>query len=189
MTEPTINIEVKDWLDEYMAEELDLSDAEKMVEACVKHKIHPLKMARLATIARWREEADPEFWPAPKPQLNTGGATFWSGYLSQQMATAKMPNGKERTVRRFVAPVPEDLEGEAPEGTEAIPADEPYLAEFSDQLGADRALDFLLKKVPGYIMGRMKIIGAVLGRKGILEAAEMLHNKIDEIVGVLIGEQ
>ena len=165
-----INIDVTDWKQEYDETELQILSEEDLLELATK--LHPAKVARLYIISREQKLSPDELLPANKPLFQTGAAAALSGFIARQKKSTVMPNGKEFEVREYVGTVKED--GEL--------SFEPFVKIESEE-GLKRALDYLLNTVPGYIMGRLKIIAASGG--DVEEAAELLKDKIDDMVKIL----
>ena len=181
-----INIDVTDWADEYQREEPNLSTEEMAFVAAMRAGYKPQQMGRLLAIARHREES--EFAPPPKPMLNMGYAFDWTQRLVRQKDTATLPSGKEIEVNRFVNEVLEHPQNDGDDGQEfdaEVTAPEVKgIVQWDDPAALDRAIKYLLERVPGYIYGRLKIIAANGG--DVQGVANMLCDKIQEMVQRLV---
>lgn len=176
-----LQIDITDWDEEYQAEEVDLSTKEAMIEAQIKHNYHQAKVGRMYCAARERGQAEPEILPPNKSCLNAALACAWLQVLAREKTALIMPNGSIRDVRTFVLPVPE--EEEEPDEN---PTDEgPHLAQCTSSRAIERACDYLLKRVPGYVMGRLALIAQDEAR--LKSAVEALHAKIDELYAELVN--
>lgn len=165
-----IKIDVTDWQEEHDESEVQLLTEEDLVK--LSTKMHPAKIARLYIISREKKLAPDDLLPANKPLFQTGAAAALSSVIARQKKSTTLPNGKEFEVREYVGVVKEEDEISF----------ETFVKVESEE-GAKRALDYLLNTVPGYIMGRLKIIAASGGN--VDDAAEQLKDKIDEMVRIL----
>jgi hypothetical protein len=165
-----IKIDVTDWQEEHDKAELQILTEENLLE--LSTKMHPAKIARLYIISREKKLAPDDLLPANKPLFQVGAAAALSSVIARQRKSTILPNGKEFEVREYVGVVKEEDETSF----------ETFVKVESEE-GVKRALDYLLNTVPGYVMGRLKIIAASGG--DVEEAAEQLKDKIDEMVKIL----
>lgn len=184
MTKTLIKIDVTDWAEEHDRIEPDVSTEDKLTGLITGGKVSIPQAARLGIIARERGLAPDDILPANKPLLMTGAAKHISSVIASKHIEAQTPSGNTYTVREFVAPVREgeddQLNNDTLEG-DVTPSPEPEtFASSQSEEGNGRAWNYLLKRVPGYIYGRLKIIAVNGG--DVKEAAEELKNKIDELV-------
>jgi hypothetical protein len=200
--EPVITIKVGDWATEYHEVEPNISGEDDLVGLVTKQKMNTAKAARLGLMAREFGNAPADILPENKPLLNSGAAVAVSSLIARRHVEAQTPSGNTYSVREFVAPVrddasddpweypldsPEGWEGEDHEGSDTLflsvsppsPSDESYAPVQSEE-ASGRAWDYLLKRVPGYIYGRLKIVAVNGG--DVKAAAEELKGKIDELV-------
>lgn len=184
--EPSIVIPVGDWDEEYLKEEPDISSEDSLISLLQTTKYGPQKIGRLAIMARERGAAPEDIISANKLLLNAGAAVEVSAKAAAHKRKVELPDGREIEVREFVAPVREKGEGHFEGDTQATdaspspqPDNEPFVSVISDT-ARTRALDYLLKIVPGYIYGRLAIIAANGG--DVHAAADALKAKIDEVV-------
>lgn len=183
--EPVITIKVGDWAEEYQAAEPQITSEDDLVALVAEQGMSTSKAARLAIMGREFGAIPEGVMPENKPLLMTGGAKAVSDMIVRRRKEVKLESGKTISVREFVAPVrEEEIEDENP--TVILASGNPYpsLPEtFAPVIGKearDRALDYLLKVVPGYIMGRLEIIAANGG--DVPAAANQLKALIDEMV-------
>jgi len=173
-----ININVTDWQDEYMDAEPVLINERAAIETQQRDGIGPHKMGRLLVVGREMGQAPSEILPPCKSLLNIGAAYKWSQLLAERKTTATLSDGRELEVREFVADVRQDTEeGEDPE---------PFAApvRYDDPKAIERARDYLLNRVPGYVYGRLAIIAANGG--DVAGAADGLKAAIDGMVARLV---
>lgn len=181
----TIKIPVEDWNQEFLQEEPNLTGENSLIDLRLQG-VHPAKIGRLAIIARERGVAPDDILPANKLLLNTGAALEISTAIAARKRTVETADGKEIEVREFVAPVREEEEGhhtydnqDNSASPSPLPDNTAIISVLSDTARA-RALDYLLKIVPGYVYGRLAIIAVNGG--DVAAAADSLKGKIDEMV-------
>ena len=185
MTKTLIKIDVTDWAVEHDQIEPSVTGEDDLIALVTKQGRSTAQVARLAIIARERGLAPTNILPENKPLLNAGAAVDISSKIARRMKEAQLPNGNTLTVREFVAPVrEEEEEGQLANDTQNVlapssPLPETFVSVESPE-ARGRALDYLYKIVPGYIMGRLKIIAISGG--DVKAAADELKNKIDEMV-------
>jgi hypothetical protein len=183
-----IKIEVNDCADEYRNTEPDLSSEDSLVSLFTKPGWTTPKLARAVIGARVLGINPVDYLPANKPLFLTGTGVAIAQVVSKRHIEAQTPSGNTYTVREFVAPVREEgedddqLSGDTQESDVTLsPSSEPEsYAPVQSEEGKGRAMDYLLKRVPGYIYGRLKIIAVNGG--DVKAAAEELKGKIDELV-------
>lgn len=185
--EPEIRIKVGDWAAEYHEVEPSIGDEDDLVTLMTKQKMSTPKVARLAIMAREFGNAPADILPENKPLLNSGAAVALSSVIARRHVEAQTPSGNTYSVREFVAPVREEgEEGQAVNDThkQSVPSPSPLTDEsfvpVQSEEAKGRAWDYLLKRVPGYIYGRLKIVAVNGG--DVKAAAEELKVKIDELV-------
>lgn len=178
-----IKIDVTDWAIEHDQVEPDVSNEDKLIGLVTQGGMSTAKAARLGIIAREKGNAPEDILPANKPLLMTGGAVAISSVIARRHKEVQLENGKTFSVREFIAPVGENEEGHQQSDTHERSAPSPLPETFVSVLSPEartRALDYLYKVVPGYIMGRLKIIAVNGG--DVQAAANELKAKIDEMV-------
>lgn len=205
-----ISIDVTNWLDEYMQEEVNVSTLEALIDRATQDRMTAKQLSRLVIVARERGEIDDDdMLPANKALLNTGGALSVNMMMSQQKRRIET-NGKTYLVRELIAPVRDsyaadetqaeqasqvadethtrrahtfDSEAGVTPKMEPTPPDTPYLVRLGSPEALRRAELYLERRVPGYIMGRLLVIKESGG--DVEAAGDMLKEKIDEMVGEL----
>lgn len=184
MTKTTLlKIDITDWVEEHDQAEPSITTEDDLIKLVTENKRTTAQAFRMATAARERGLAPADILPANKLILQTGGILNVNGLIARRMKEVQLANGSTTTVREFVAPVREEEEGHSVCDTQKISAPSPLLEFYvstQSKEGNGRALDYLLKIVPGYIMGRLKIIAANGG--DVAAAADALKAKIDEMV-------
>ncbi len=190
-TKNYLKIDVTDWAIEHDEIEPQISNEDDLIGLAIRPGMNTAKVARLAIISRERGNAPADILPANKPLLNSGGAVAISTKIAQRHKEVQLKNGKTLTVREFVAPVRDEDEGQATDDAQVANAPSPlpetlrhaqdatFVNVQSDE-AKGRALDYLYKIVPGYIMGRLKIIAVNGG--DVKAAADELKARIDEMV-------
>lgn len=183
-----IVIEVEDWRAEYSRDEITVQTIEDVRALATQKGWHPAKIARMCIVLREFGGLPADIIPTNKAMLQTGAAAAVHGIINTAKQFATMPNGTQWVVRSIVLPVAiedeDDEEEEKLEPETAKPAEIAVTLENDPQEALERATTYLLNRVPGYIMGRLKIIAAVKG--DIKEAALQLHRRIDELVAELV---
>ena len=185
-TKNFIKIDVTDWAIEHDQIEPNISDEDRLIGLVTQAGMSTAKAARLGIIAREKELAPEDILPANKPLLNSGAAVALSSVIARRHIEAQTPSGNTYSVREFVAPVREEGEDdqmlrETQSNSVTPPSltDESYAPVHSEE-AKGRAWDYLLKRIPGYIYGRLKIVAVNGG--DVKAAADELKAKIDELV-------
>lgn len=182
-TKTLIKIDITDWVDEHDQAEPKISTEDDLIKLVTENKRTTAQAFRMATAARERGLAPADILPANKLILQTGGVLNINSLIARRMKEVRLANGSMTTVREFAAPVREEEEGQLTCDTQQGRAPSPSLEFFTPSLseeGNERAVDYLLKRVPGYVYGRLKIIAANGG--DVAAAADALKTKIDEMV-------
>lgn len=178
-----LKIDVTDWTIEHDEIEPQLTGEDDLVSLVTRTGVSTAKAARLAIISREKGNAPADILPENKPLLNSGGAVAVASAITRRMKEIQLENGKTFSVREFVAPVREEEEGQGVDDTQTPAAPSPLTESFVSVQSPEartRALDYLYKIVPGYIMGRLKIIAVNGG--DVRAAADEVKAKIDEMV-------
>lgn len=181
----TVTIPINDWGNEYAEVEPKLLDQEDLVELLKQPHFSASKIGRLAIVARERGDAPQDIIPGNKLLLNAGAAVEISSIAARRKTTVELADGREIEVREFVAPYRDDevdrlANDNQDMGVNPSPDDYDGFVPVHSTVANTRATNYLLKKVPGYIYGRLAIIAANGGE--VQEAAELLKDKIDEMV-------
>ncbi len=176
-----IKIDVTDWAVEHDEIEPDVSSEDKLVELSTKY--HTIKLARMAIIAREKGLMPEGIMPPNKVVLQSGAWLRISSLIKRRVSEKELPNGKTVEFREFVGVV-RDEDGQNTGDTLSAHADSSlttdlYVHAESDE-GLERAIDYLLKRIPGYVYGRLVTIAANGG--DVRKAADELKGKIDELV-------
>ncbi len=176
-----IEIEAKDWEEEHDEVEPDISTADKLVELSTKYSTP--KVARMAIVAREKGLMPNDILPANKPLFQSGAWLAVSSLIKRRVEEKELPNGKTVEFREYVGVV-RDEDGHVVSDALLNSADSSlttdlYVHAESDE-GLERAIDYLLKRIPGYVYGRMCIVAANGG--DVRKAADELKGKIDELV-------
>lgn len=183
MSELTIYIPIGDWEEEYVDIECDVTSADAII-ARLEEGISGPQAARLAIVAREREEAPGDILSGNKLLLNNGAAADISAMVGNRRKKVELENGAIVSIREWVAAVPksEDEDDERDQlSLEETPVDDgTELVHWQSEKATRRAWDYLLNKVPGYAYGRLAIIAANGG--DVRDAANQLVDKITEMV-------
>ena len=176
-----IKIDVTDWAVEHDEIEPDVSSEDKLVELSTKY--HTIKLARMAIIAREKGLMPEGIMPPNKVVLQSGAWLRISSLIKRRVKEFELPNGNTVEVREFVGAVKDEndhVHGDALDSDvdSSFTADL-YVHSESDE-GLGRAIDYLLKRIPGYVYGRLVTIAANGG--DVRKAADELKGKIDELV-------
>ncbi len=176
-----IEIDVTDWAAEHDEIEPDVSSEDKLVELSTKY--YTTKLARMAIIAREKGLMPEGIMPANKVVLQFGAWLRISSLIKRRVSEKELPNGQTVEYREYVGAV-RDEDGQTVNDALDMCADSPlttdlYVHAESDE-GLERAIGYLLKRVPGYVYGRLVTIAANGG--DVRKAADELKSKIDEIV-------
>ena len=182
-----LNIPIGDWIILALHEEVDIQNPEDLLALVQKYST--ADVARMAMALRHLGRSPETILPANKMLLEQGGRAAVSAAVSAQARMkAKTAKGKEEDVRTHVGPQEVfggDKAGEDEE-TDGETQEQPTTWVSSlDPEGVRITTDYLLKRIPGLIRGRFKILainGVPLG-----PIAETLKEKIDEMVVELKG--
>jgi hypothetical protein len=193
--EPTLKIPIGDWMKEFVREEVDVSSEEKIIELATKEKMPTSQIARLVIVAREAGYAPDEIIPPNKLILNAGASASIQQIIATRYRELEIANNKTVKVREFVAPVrevmtrteePEEVElsteqviGE-PETQPQQQPTEPGFVNVQTDEACQRAIDYLLGRIPGYVYSRLAIV-AVNGGE-VVQVAERLKAEIDRVV-------
>lgn len=179
-----IQIDIADWCDEFFRAEVDLSDPDKLAEIAAKYTA--AQLSRMAVVAHQLGQAKKRYLPENKPLFATGAHLHTAQLLASREKSVQLANGSNITIREFVGPVRGEDDHVASDNHEAnvtspepLDFDQPFVMGQSQQ-GLERALEYLHRRVPGYVMGRLKLIAANGG--DVKAEAEVLKAKIDEMV-------
>jgi hypothetical protein len=187
-----ISIDVSDWHQELLREEEMPKTVDDLLTLAVERGFPTQKLARHFIVARELGEADSDELPNNKDLLQDGGTNNITQAFARRMREIELENGYKARVRAIVGGVPL-LEREAEDNDATV-------HEFAVDLGGDsesldwvavdnpeaakRAWKYLERRVPGHIMGRLKILA--VGNGDVQAAADMLHDKIAEMVALLV---
>lgn len=184
MTKATfLKIDVTDWAVEHDEIEPQITGEDDMVNLATRPGMTTAKVARLAIISRAKGNAPANILPENKPLLNSGAAQAVAQVVVRRHIEAQLPNGNMTTIREFLAPVREEEEGQEIDDTHTIVAPSPLSESFAPALseeGKKRAMDYLFKRVTGYIYNPLKTIAVNGG--DVRAAADELKDKIDKMV-------
>ena len=168
-----VETDVTDWDDDFEAKEPDVMTNEQIIERRMEG-MHSAEAGRLAYIAHLRGLTEGDFLPASKYLIQLALV----GEINKKTSKKKrveLANGKSVDIREYVAPVENENDDEAQEENVAI-------VDSGSEQGVKEAVAYLLKRVPGYIYGRLAII-AKSGNEGDVEKyADELKDIIDDIV-------
>lgn len=182
MSNPVIEIPYRDWLEEYMRDEPDVSTEEKLIEAlkCATSA----KVARWAIVARERGDAPQNLLKPNKLLLYAGGQADIASKYAAQKRRVQLENGREINVRAYVGPVPKEEEEQADFETTVeagvVQDDNLFLVEALSVQGCERALYYLRKVVPGHVWGRLEIVA--INRGDVQGVAQELIGEIEKMV-------
>jgi hypothetical protein len=142
-------------------------------------------IARMTIAARQLGQSPAEIMQPNKLLLQCGGAVDIVSRIAAEKREIELKNGKKVQVRSYVAPVRQDDGDEDGNGLRfdsdgvELP-EEIAFVDVDTQAASDRALDYLLTRVPGYVYGRLAIIAANGG--DVRKAADTLIDKVEEMV-------
>lgn len=137
-----IKVDVTDWEQEYIQEETQILIEDDLVK--LSTQMPASKVARMYLVSREKKQSPDDLLRPNKVLLNVGGATDLASVIVRRKKDVTLSNGKEFQIREYVGSGAEDEE-------------DTFVKVESDE-AAKRALDYLLNIVPGYVMGRLKII-------------------------------
>lgn len=206
--QPVLTIPIGEWMREYVREEIDVSTEEKIVELATKDKMPTSQIARMVIIAREAGAAPEKIIPPNKLLLNAGGAASIQQIIATRYRELEIANNKTVKVREFVAPVREvytqvkadeiqpinelvvpmlDLEEREITEMEESPVNQPEnetgFVTVQSEAACQRAIDYLLGRIPGYVYSRLAIVA--VNRGEVAQIAERLKTEIDRVVGEL----
>lgn len=173
-----IEIEVPDWYEEHQTEEPTIKSEADLI--ALAQKMSSVKVGRLAIMSRHLGLSPTNIIPGNKLILQAGSAYQISALIASQKTKAQLPNGNEINVREFVAPVRDDDQNLNDNQKANVTPSPEFFTPVISEVSRDRALDYLLKRVPGYVMGRLEVIAVNGG--DVKAAAVELKARIDEMV-------
>lgn len=165
-----INIDITDWNEEHKEKEPNVSSHKEIIERS-KEGLGPSELARMTIVARELDLAPENIIASNKVNLMVGGAAQISK-IKTGKKEAKLKNGNTVNMREYTCPV---------EGGE-----DDVLVESETKAGYDNAVNYLLNVVPGYIVGRLRIIANYSGNGDVEHYAELLIEKIRSAVKELV---
>jgi hypothetical protein len=168
-----IDIDITDWNEEYLSNQFSVVTVDDIIEYA-KDGIKPMLMGRTVIVAREREETNPGIIDDNKHCLNRGAAINISHMISRRMKELNTENGKSIKVRELVC------------ATEQSKLK--VVVDSTTKEGCDNAISYLLNNIPGYIRGRLAIVGLALGAEGVREYANKLIGIIGEIEEEIISK-
>lgn len=188
-----VEIDVTPEVEDYRRNEYEI----KTIEDAIKLRLSGAKLYEVAKIliaSKKLGELEKDTLPEDKWLYENGVKVKYASIEASRMRMAKMPNGKELEVREFVASVDQvldDTQSASVNGKELesvqlerdTHTSDDALLSSSDPAAVQRALDYLEIVVPGYVMGRLKIIAEHNG--DYKKAAERLIEKVREMVKVI----
>jgi len=180
--EPMITILYQDWLEEFIANEPDVSDEDAIIRE-LKEKGHKsAEVARFTIVARERGEAPENILPPNKLLLMAGARLSIAGISRRKVAV--QIEDKILNIRELVA-VPRE-EGE-PDSDEAASHQPPERAQqwvgYTDERALDGAEYYLLNTLNGHIWSRLVILAA--GKRDFELIADKLMVQIQAMVDTL----
>jgi hypothetical protein len=189
---------------QYLANEPDVETLDKAVQTMLQERKTVPQMAMQVLVAEALGHTTEEIIGTPKVVLRAGASRRFSDRVAALHCTKNAPNGREIQVRELVMHVSEPEFEEDEEGDIDVPIQDSLATELSIEkeqeavvdevdypvsidhpLALDRAKRYFDRNVPGYIMGRLKIIAANGTRQEVEDAAEQLKVKIDAMVAQL----
>jgi len=187
-----VPINIQPWENEYLEEEPEISGVDSLVELRKKHPSG--KTARMLGAAQARGDLPERLTKMDVLLYQTGIEVDVASQITARMRTVRLENGREIHVRSLVGSPPGDYESEDPDedstefDAETSTDGDGYggddnLGLMVDMMSEDaqnRALRFLTRNVPGYVMGRLKIIAA--NRGDVRAAAQELIGRIWQMV-------
>ena len=173
-----IKFGIGDWHEEYSQAEIDISDADKLATEATHYTA--AQLARMAVVAHQLRHAKKRYLPENKPLFATGAHLHTAQLLANRERAVTLENGRDITIREFVGPVRGDDDHDCDDTQDArVTPPEPFVNAVSE-MGLMRATDYLRKRVPGYVKGRLKLIAANGG--DVRAEAEILKALIDAMV-------
>lgn len=176
----------------YLEEEPNTDTARDSIHYMINRKIHPATMAQHVLIAETVGNTKQEIIGTPKVVLKAGAAARYSNLLNGLKTEGHTPSGNPVQVREIVRAVVGVTEEEPEEDDTPVDKDKPRMLPddrmpvfVTNHLAAQRALQYLKRKVPGYVQGRLAILAVAEGEEAVRNAAYELKMAIDAIVEVL----
>lgn len=150
-------------------------------------------MAQHVLVAETLGNTKQEIIGTPKVVIKAGAAARYHNLIGTFKTKCNTPSGNPVQVREVVLAVSE-IEEEEPEEDDGVQVDndKPRMLPddrmpvfVTDRLAAQRALQYLKRKVPGYVQGRLAILAVTEGEESVRNAAHDLKMAIDAIVEML----
>jgi len=166
-------IPIPDWERELGETEASIETDDDVIQ-CIADGLHPAQIGRIAIAAAELTGSRAAVLATNKRLLQQGASTKIAQLAAaQRQEITRVSDGRKFNVRRFVGSV-RDADNDQ-EDTSAT-----GYVELKDPQALPRAERYFLRRVPGYIAGRLRTIAALGG--DVAEIADALKDKIDEIV-------
>ena len=189
MAKLIIGIDVTDWRDECMREEVTLLTEDDLVALVTELGYTTGEAARFGVVQEEMSIMPEGIMKPRKLQLYAGARQNITTMIASRKTEIEAPNGKMFEARTWLG-IPRrkaDDDGNGAElSREAIEAmGERSFVVFDSQAALERAIYFITDILPGHIFERFKQIVAAGG--DVQAAAAVLHDKVDELVERLVS--
>lgn len=193
-----VKIDISDWRDDSFKDEAVIDtarDVAALAESVAVGTTPLQKATRAAAVVHALGLVPERYLPEDKLMYYVGAYGAVSARVSGMRREFETKSGKKYSVRLGVAPVPDREDGDDGEADGdglAFEATSP-IGKYSDEDAGNyvsidgdrpealqRSLDYLDKRIPGYVFGRLKIVAACGG--DVRGAADVLKARIDELV-------
>lgn len=179
-----ITINIDDWKDETLRAEETPKNVDDLVNLALEQGYLSPQLFRMYAYLREAGIAEPDALPDNKTLLQGGGTVA----LDRRFVTYKKIveiNGKQFNARAMVGPHSTKSES-GEEDAEDVEDEEPNTWQSTGTPeAADLAWRYIERRIPGLIWGRLLVLADSKG--DVKGAANMLHDKIDEMVELLVN--
>jgi len=174
-----ITINIDDWRDETLQAEEMPKNLDDLVSLALEQGYLSPQLFRMYAYCREAGIAEPDVLPDNKALLQTGGTNAIDRRFALYRKIIEI-NGKQFDGRAMVAPASkeDDLDDDE-SGDETVTT----WQSTGTPEAADLAWRYLERRIPGHIWGRLLILADSGG--DVRGAADMLHDKIDEMIDLI----
>lgn len=177
MAKLIIKTDITEWQDEVLRDENIITEEEDIYRL-LDRGIHTNKIGRAAVVSRELGKAPADLIDPTDLLIQTGAAYNVSGYAKRRKVDVTLESGEVWQIPAYTGKgnTNENGNGETDNQEDSGPS----YARTGSQLATIRAQRMLENQITGYI--RNQLTAAYMGKLDVVELAEALKDRIDEIV-------
>jgi len=177
-----IHEDVTDWQDEAMREEVQIASEEDIIEEIERGRT-TAQLARISIVSVLLGNAPPELLPPIKIMTQVGGQAAIISKIRSRRSKIETKSGSYQ-VSDYVGNVRIKTEPTDDEVDVGEPEYEPSYVRLDDPLAQERAIAYILDRIPSHVWTRLLIVHKTGG--DVRQVADELIGKIREMVDKLI---